>query len=93
MTKMLVGCLALLSLAAGCASAPPMRKVKVTVVEQGNLAAAQRSPDKTYVCEAAHKPGSTIPSSVCQTLRQRELEREAAQDVLRRAAMQPAGRP
>ena len=85
MTKMLLGC-ALLCLAAGCASARPVTLQKrVKVVE---LSDAQRdatlSPDKTYICEEGARTGSKMPTAICQTVADREREREAAQDAVHR---------
>ena len=48
------------------------------------LSASTASPDKTYVCEEGAKTGSNIKGPICQTLRQRELEREATQDTIHR---------
>ena len=83
MTKMLLGC-AVLALAAGCATAQPERKTAVKVVEMSELNGTNTSPDKTYVCEEGKKPGSNIKTPVCQTVRERDLEREATQDTLHR---------
>ena len=81
MTKLLLGC-AVLALSVGCAAAPVQKKTAVKVVEMNE--ANTTSPDKTYICEEGHKPGSNIKAPVCQTVRDRELERVATQDTLHR---------
>lgn len=94
MTKMLLGC-GLLALAAGCATtspATPERKAQVRVVEMSALRDTTLSPDKTYVCEEGARTGSKQPTAICQTVRQRELQREAAQEQLHRMQMSGAAR-
>jgi len=95
MTKTLLGCVALLALAAGCATAPArdLKKVNVKVVPLEDLSSAKLDPDKTYVCEEGEKTGLRGRRTICQTVRQRELEREAAQDQLRRAMQTGVQRP
>lgn len=82
MIKLLLGC-AVLALSAGCATAPLHKRTEVKVVELNELDATA-SPDKTYICEEGHKPGSNIKAPVCQTVRNREIERVATQDTLHR---------
>jgi hypothetical protein len=82
MTKLLLGC-AVLALSAGCATAPVQKKTAVKVVEMNELNATN-SPDKTYICEEGHKPGSNVKTPVCQSVRDRELEHQATQDTLHR---------
>jgi hypothetical protein len=83
MTKLLLGC-AVLAMAAGCAAPRAERKTAVRVVEVSDANSSTASADNTYVCEDGKKIGSNIKSPVCESLRQRELERQAAQDTLHR---------
>ena len=83
MTKLLLGC-AVFAMATGCVTARPERKTTVKVVAMNELNDATASPDNTYVCEEGSKTGSNIKGSVCQSLRQRELERQSAQEAMHR---------
>ncbi|HEY8207972.1 MAG TPA: hypothetical protein VIG99_10860 [Myxococcaceae bacterium] len=83
MTKLLLGC-AVLVLSVGCATAPLNKRTEVKVVEMSELDATATSPDKTYICEEGHKPGSNLKAPVCQTVRNLEIERVATQDMLHR---------
>jgi hypothetical protein len=83
MTKLLLGC-AVLAVASGCAASRVERKTAVKVVEKSELKDSTASADNTYICEEGKKTGSNIKSPICESVRQRELEREASQDTLRR---------
>jgi hypothetical protein len=83
MTKLLMGC-AVLAMAAGCVTPRVEKKTAVKVVEASELDGATASKDNTYVCEEGRKPNSNMKTPVCQTVRQRELEREATQDAIHR---------
>jgi len=83
MAKLLLGC-AVLAVASGCVTARMERKTAVKVVALNELDTSTASADNTYVCEEGKKPNSNITAPVCQTLRQRELEREATQATLQR---------
>lgn len=91
MTKLLLGC-AVLAMTAGCVTAKVERKAVVKVVEMNELSGSTASADNTYICEEGNKPGSNIKAPVCQSLRQRELEREATQDTLHRMMQSGHGR-
>ena len=96
MRKVLLGC-ALLALAAGCATtspaAAPQKRTQVRVVEMSALGDGKLSPDKTYICEEGMKTGSKRPSAICQSLRDRDLEREATQAQLQRMMQSGSARP
>ena len=83
MTKLLLGC-AVFAMATGCVTARVERKAAVKVVELNELSGATASVDNTYICEEGNKPGSNIKTPVCQTVRNREIERQSAQDTLHR---------
>jgi hypothetical protein len=83
MTKLLLGC-AVFAMATGCVTARVERKAAVKVVELNELSGSTASADNTYICEEGNKPGSNIKAPVCQSLRQREVERQATQDTLHR---------
>ncbi len=85
MRKMLLGC-ALLVLAAGCAPTP-LKRVNVRVVEMSELRDTGAAPNKTFVCEEGPKTGSQLKGTQCQSLAEKDRQREAAQDALHRMMM------
>jgi len=92
MKRMLLGC-AVLAVAAGCATstaAAPQSKKVVRVVEMSQLRDTNLSPDKTYICEEGLKTGSNVRGAICQTVRERDLQRESAQEEIRRMQQAPA---
>jgi hypothetical protein len=51
----------------------------------GISATAKLDPDRTITCDTGNVVGSHIPTQICQSLRQTELNRSQASNVLRNA--------
>lgn len=86
MTKILVGCAALMMFA-GCATAPrtlKAQRVRVVEMEEALARGSNLDPSKTYICSEEQKTGTHAKGPVCRSQKDLEIERQAAQEAFSR---------